>query len=588
MTPSNLRRPNFNLSLEEISSDVASSAACTARGGNPNAILSTTATETAAQSLVTFTRICHKLLASSMHPVYGNLHRDDTTMSVPSSSSSSSTGGLGKNKISGNSNNKDTTPTLEQCIILLEPILEMFQSNCIMNDEAKRKQQKRQKRQSGTVAGRAAEGTTNKWVYDDNEEEEEGDEIPPQLLRAAKFFPYKFMPMKRALLRPPPLRGNQQKYHENEPSNEASDSEMVELCLHYRLRLVRACWKRGLVTAAEYEMLHKSIERISTSKKRKKRSNDDVEAMKQYKNCSTLEEEDDNYDDETNINLMDRVRLSFLRLPTEAIHPHRSMSAWNHVKEMVSQCCARLEKDTDEDVKKSMHENDDDMPKNDVKSRTLNQVADWAMTSWTAVLLVRGLDCIVAPALDDNSISSIERQLALLLTNRGTSSDTNNPGNVLSRAVECRISILLRPENIQSLNGIHLYSLGRLLASFHNRDDAIMHVAVSLCQCAMESGGMLGLEQLSRLLAIFLCFLTSTSSFSVDENGTKSSSAVGDVEATLRAKLDDDEFITSIVNILDSTDGKIGRHAPSSVKRRAKTFLEAVFSTTAHLIKCCE
>ncbi len=582
MTPSNLRRPNFNLSRGGISKDVASSAAYIARGGTPNAMLSTTATETtSAQSLATFSRACHKLLASSMHPVHGihsdddgqDLHRVHTSISDPSSSSSStSTGGLGNKKISGNSNNNDTTPTLDQCIILLEPILKIFQTNCIMNDEAKKKLQKRQQRQFGTVGGHAEEGTTNTRAYHDNEEED-GDEIPPQLLRAAKFFPYRFIPMKRALLRPPPVSwsgGNQQKYPKNETINEASDSGIAELSLHYRLRLVRACWKRGLVAAAEYETLQKSIERTSTSKKRKNRSND-VEAMKRY---STLEEEDDEFDDETKSILMERVRLSFLRLPTEAIHPHRSISALNHVKEMVSQCFALLEKDTDEDVKS--------------KSRTANQVADWAMTSWTAVLLVRGLDCIVAPPLDDNSISSIERQLAILLTNRGTSSGMNNPAAVLSRAVECRISILLRPENIQCLNGIHLYSLGRLLASFHNRDDAIMHVAVSLCQCAMESGGMLGFEQLSRLLAVFLCCLATTSSFSMDENGTKSSSAVGDIDATLRAKLDDDEFMTSMVNVLDSTDGRIGRHSPSSVKRKAKTFLEAVFSTAAHIIQCCE
>lgn len=603
MTTSKLRRPNFNLSLRRQSNDddlnLASASASahfrSVGSGNPIGSVSSTTTTTSAQSLANYTRQCHKRLASSIlpnHEVDARGSEQDHHQSNATSASLPTTGEVDVTNINSKNNN-DTTPNLEQCILLLEPILDIFQKNCVMNDKAKRKQKHRQG--GGSMESTNA-ATRKSGVQEEEEEEEDEDEIPPQLLRAAKFFPYRFIPMKRALLRPPPppspptasscTSNNNHDHSKNETRPAASDSADVELSLHYRLRLVRACWKRGLVAAAEYETLQKSLER-TTSKKRKGCNNTDE------KNDEIVEE--DGYN--TN-NLMERVRLSFLRLPTEAIHPHRSTSAWNHVKEMITQCCALWEdeiEEEEEDMKKPVL--DDGRPKNDVKrSISPDQVADWAMTSWTAILLLRGLDCAVAPPLAssnqhrDKSISSIERQLATMLTNRSTSSDTNSPALDLARAVESRINILLRPENIESLNGIHIYSLGRLLASFHNRDDAMLHIAKSVCQCAIGRGGTMGLEQLARLVAVYLCCISSsTSPTSMDANHwTNTSSIVRDVEAILCAKLGDYEFLKTIVEAMDYTTGGVMQHSPSSVKLNATSFLEAVLSTTAHLVKCCE
>ncbi|KAL3759711.1 hypothetical protein ACHAWU_010280 [Discostella pseudostelligera] len=626
MTTSKLRRPNFNLSLGRQSNDndlnlASASASASAHfrsvgSGNPiGSVSSTTSTTSSTQSLANYTRQCHKRLASSILPTHGNNevdarvserehHKSNTTATPTSASlpttSEGRTGGVGTNNtnISSKTNN-DTTPNLEQCILLLEPILNIFQTNCIMNDKAKRKQQHSHRNGGIGRIDNDSTATVKSGVHDENCEDDEGedeDEIPPQLLRAAKFFPYRFIPMKRALLRPPPspptasscTSTNKNDHSKNETNRHAAfvESAEVELSLHYRLRLVRACWKRGLVAAAEYETLQKSIERTTTSKKRKRCNNE--------KN-----NESDEVDGIDTNNLMERVRLSFLRLPTEAIHPHRSMSAWNHVKEMISQCCELWEKDR-EDQGMTEPACDDGRPKNDVKSSIApDQVADWAMTSWTALLLVRGLDCGVAPPRapstntrnhhHDTSLSSIERHLSTLLTNRSTSSDTNNSATDLARSVECRLNILLHPENIQSLNGTHIYSLGRLLASFHNRDDAIVHIARSVCHCAIGRGGMMGLEQLARLLAVYLCCISSsTSPTSMDANhGANASSIVRDVEAILRAKLGDVEFLKSIVKEMDSSEW-VGQHSPSSVKKKAASFLEAVLSTTAHLVKCCE
>ena len=99
----------------------------------------------------------------------------------------------------------------------------------------------------------------------------------------------------------------------------------------------------------------------------------------------------------------------------------------------------------------------------------------------------------------------------------------------------------------------------------------------------------MGLEQLARLLAVYLCCISSsTSPTSMDANhGANASSIVRDVEAILRAKLGDVEFLKSIVKEMDSSE-LVGQHSPSSVKKKAASFLEAVLSTTAHLVKCCE
>lgn len=581
---SKIRRPNFNLS-GRISNDVASASSATriragAGCGTPSG---STTTMTMAQSLVNYTRLCHKRLASSILPTH--VHRDangDEVVDVDIGQDHNQVTPKVGSKIGIDENNNignNTTPNLEKCI-LLEPILEIFQTNCIQNDKAKRKQQKQLRHQFGREGGRTEPAMTHNNL--DNEEDDDEDEIPPQLLRAAKFFPYRFIPMKQALLRHPP------EHPKYETTNAVSDSGVTELNLHYRLRLARACWKRGLVAAAEYESLQKSMECTTTCKKRKRRNQNDedgAESMQKYNDC------DDDYDDDNN-NLKERIRLSLLRLPTEVIHPHRSISAWNHVKEMISQCFALWEIEKEKELKEPVC--NDEKPKNYVKSLiTPNQVADWAMTSWTALLLVRGLDCVVAvpkqfspsandrnPHQRDGSLSSIETQLATLLTKR------NTPTDALARAVECRVNTLLRPENIQSLNGIHIYSLGKLLASFYNRDDAILHIAISVCHCAIKKGGISGLEQLARLLAVFLCCLSSTSSSPTDANDVQSISIVEEVESILRAKLDDNELMKTIVD--DIMDSSNGRHSPSVLKRKAMSFLQAVFSTTSHLVKCCE
>ncbi|KAL3776487.1 hypothetical protein ACHAW5_005405 [Stephanodiscus triporus] len=250
-----------------------------------------------------------------------------------------------------------------------------------------------------------------------------------------------------------------------------------------------------------------------------------------------------------------------------------------------------------------------------------DQVADWAMSSWTAMLLLRGLDRPVSRCnhlgvgVDVGGvIDPVEGRLAALLSDRrdgDARSAATTSTTTLARAVKRRIDFLLSPANISSLNGIHLYSLGRLLASFSVRDDAMMHVVLSVCRCgiaAMGSGGrgevgLVGLEQLSRLLAVFACCCTSASSTTTAAATSTSVNAVSivrDLEIGLRAKLEDDKLVRTIMadSIADERGGGGGgadlrtekrvQRKYHLVKSRAMSFMDAVLSATAHLVKCCE
>jgi hypothetical protein len=121
----------------------------------------------------------------------------------------------------------------------------LFVSSCIANDETRaRKTTGEGMSSSGARRGGGRDGETNDLVGEDKEEDND-DEVLPQLTRVACFFPQRYVPMRRALLRPIPRSG---------------DDGLVELTVHYRLRLAKACLKRGLLADAEYEALRTSLD----------------------------------------------------------------------------------------------------------------------------------------------------------------------------------------------------------------------------------------------------------------------------------------------------------------------------------------
>ena len=461
-----------------------------------------------------------------------------------------------------NYNNNDTNTTnMGQCIILLEPSLKVFQSTCIQNDKARKKKKKKKKRQKSKKKEKMNNGGEMMMMNDVASEKEEGDvddEVPPQIIRVARFFPQRWVPMKRALLRPPPsLLAN------DDNNDEAPDAEVS---IHYRLRLAKACCIKGLVAAAEMESLQRSFDFDGSNRKRKGAiSTNDADNIKKYK---TNNEEGDNNNGQHN--LMERVRLSLMRLPTDTVIPERSATAFRHVREMILEVMKEGDNDDTKLVKQKGG-----------AEHVVSRVVDWVMTSWTAVVLARGMDC--APptssnlALRDNSVSSIEKQFADLLSDRRSIS--NNPTLILAQAVMTRIDGLLSPENLSSLNGVNLYSLGRLLALFHSSADAEKHIITSIHKCSVV-GGITGLEQLAQLLAVYSCCIsTTTMSVSADElqntpSHIKNKNVVKELEGRLHERIAAEE-----------AGGKYDRDDQHMISSRAKSFLEVVLCATAHLVK---
>ena len=559
----------------------------------------------------------------------------------------------------GGGEEDDAGPIMECCVVLLEPILGVFVSNCIARDEERANKRRRSSKEEGRRRGPPDESDN------DGEEESDGeevDEVPPQLTRVARFFPHRFSPMRRALLRPPPP---------SPPPGEGDGVGVdVELAARYRLRLARACRARGLLVDAEYESLRASFERVArgeddddddddcyhddvgggerAAKRRRAEGEEDGRGRRDDDDCGGGGEDDDDDDD--------GVRLSLKRLPADSVasastsssssssRGGRSIAAWRHVVESLSRWGARWEEENDRERRRR-----DDGDGGATDGRDIggparrvarpDRVADWAMTSWTAMLLLRGIPDhrrgtvprrthpgAGGDAVDRRGgafaivVDPAEKQLAALLSDRRDSSSTAT----LATAVERRIDSLLSPENLPSLNGVHLYSLGRLLASLRDRDDALAHVASSICGCAAAAmlggggggGGLVGLDQLSRLLAVYACCCasassattaTATSSWNVTASTTSvtASSTVRDLEIGLRSKLDDDKLVRRAI-VAERTAkvrGGIGgggnlrdpelraqqrQPLTALVKRRAMSFMDAVLSTTAHLVKCCE
>ena len=507
-----LRRPNFSI------------AGLTSTNSNQAA-----ATSHSSRQLASFTRQCHKRISSSAsNTLRIEDDEEDTNSGLQTINDGAPTNTNNTNEKIGNN---DTS--MEQCIILLEPSLKIFQSTCMKNDKAKHKKSKKQSKSQHN--SKVHQEVDDENILNHKEIEDNDDEVPPQIIRVARFFPQRWLPTKRALLRAPPSLGDNDGAAPN-----------VEVSLQYRLRLAKACVKKGLVAAAEYETLRRSID-IGIVGKKRKSNNGDGDDSKRYK---TTEGED--------CSLQERVKLSLMTLPTDAVIPERSVNAWRYVREMILECCTHWEKKEDSKA--------EEVQDGELDALTLSQAADWALTSWTALLMSQGMD----------SATSIEKQMATLLTDRSTA---NNPTLVLAEAIKCRINDLLSPEIISSLNGINLYSLGKLLASFEVADDAETHIILSVCKCSIRG---VGLEQLARLLAVFSSCISTKTSMNESANllkdgnnnttvmNIKSKSTVKDLEGRLRIKLDEEELIESI---------------PGSTSARANSFFNAVLSATAHLVE---
>ena len=587
MTLSKLRPPNFTLSskgdegiITNINKDV----------DNNNL-----------SSLSSYTSKCQQqlLLTVSESSSEVDIDQNDTNNDDVSYNNGQNTG---NSKTSKESNNE---PSMEQCILLLESHLSGFQRGCRQKDDKLQgKKKKRRKVDHDHTPPTQQQLLPN---IDGDGTEEHDDDVPPQLLRLARFFHYRWLPIKRALLRPVannddmllPLRDQQSTLHENTQSDQRPPSS-VEVGLEYRLRLAKACWKQGLVAAAEYEMLTASLDKVLHPRNIDEDSTGGLTSNVQSNDCGDGDD------------LLERVRMALLRLPKDATikssistsstshHSHATaIAAWRHAKEMILKCCQYWEENgvtiTMLTPSVKVLEEDEAKTFNELVSRVgLPKVVDWALTSWTALLLSQGVVDGFAtdsssPISSSSTVSKIERDFASLLSNRSQSiNNDSNPFQLFSVAVSNRINeILSNNSHLKQMSGIHLVSMARLLASFHSRANAEEHIMTSIITSAMmKGGGMDVLDPLSRLLAIYCCDISIKGGNIIPRDNlvgsTASRSTAGDLERRLRSKLNDVTFVDGAL----ASCGKGETEQRGEVLPRTKSFMEVLFTMSVHFIKC--
>ena len=213
MMTTKLRRPNFNFtpfapSASSSSSDNAATssssrvvAAATIGGGGNATTTASTARDpppsaSSRQLADCYARLRHERILLRIHDAR---YDDDDDDPVPANDAAV----VGDDPRRGGRGGEedDAGPIMERCVALLEPILGVFVSNCIARDEERANKRRRSSKEEGRRRGPPDESDN------DGEEESDGeevDEVPPQLTRVARFFPHRFSPMRRALLRPPP------------------------------------------------------------------------------------------------------------------------------------------------------------------------------------------------------------------------------------------------------------------------------------------------------------------------------------------------------------------------------------------------
>ena len=298
---------------------------------------------------------------------------------------------------------KDPRVSVEKCVTLLEPHLQHFRERCEDRESSNRK-----RKAPGDEPGEHLDG-----------ESEREDEVPQQLVNLIRFFPERWLPVKKALLRPPSETG-------------------VEVSLPWRLRLANACKRRGLVATAEAESFENMLE---TSRRSGEARGDGRASGRSLSPPPTL---------------TDRIRVSLMRLPSECARPDRAAAtAWRHTKSMLLESCREDEGDEVD----------------------LTQVADWSMTCWTVLLVERGPDV----PTQKSSSGSVETQLASLLTDRSDANPTLKLAQVVATRIDALLApdclVKLNGIQLMSLGRLLAFHQSQDAAGNHLITSIVKHAA---------------------------------------------------------------------------------------------------------------
>jgi hypothetical protein len=269
--------------------------------------------------------------------------------------------------------------------------------------------------------------------------------IPPQLMRLVRFFPFKWSPIKRALLRPP---------GEN------------EVGVSYRLSLARALHKKNLIATAEFEILEQVIHlnkidgtHASNGTSRKRGRNQ--------------------------VNIAHELKMAFSRLPLDL----GNQCSLRHLRSTVNDYCALLISESQRDSGDSGVLEECDLP-------TLDQVSEWALLSFCGVVVSNGID---EPSKESLAFQ-MESQMVVILTHE------NAKNKDFATAVKKRIQRMLEPTVIDKLSNLNLLCLARF---FSHLDASVAHLLFvhSIGACIEGSHGV-GFSSIPKLLSAYMSIMS--------------------------------------------------------------------------------
>jgi hypothetical protein len=161
------------------------------------------------------------------------------------------------------------------------------------------------------------------------------DNIPPQILRAIRFFPHKWEPLKRALLRPP---------------------SAIEVGSTIRMKLVRELYMQDMISTPEIRLLEQALNEVRSSKQNsKKRPREEYSINEQLKMTLTS------------------LPLDIASLETSAHENARITNSLNHLENVLNDYC------------QYSPAHGEDYPPSEL-------VAEWVLQAFSSIIISNGIN----------------------------------------------------------------------------------------------------------------------------------------------------------------------------------------------------
>mmetsp|Transcript_9867 Transcript_9867/g.14834 ORF Transcript_9867/g.14834 Transcript_9867/m.14834 type:complete len:556 (+) Transcript_9867:34-1701(+) len=371
---------------------------------------------------------------------------------------------------------------LSEGIVMLEPHLAAYRKIL----EENRKDQSHHLHCDSNSGGEGSSQDSN------DHHGESTNNIPPQMLRVVRFFQFKWMKIRRALLRPPSKN---------------------EVGIGIRFLLAKELHEKGLLATAEIDILEQSLQScdidknaatsksVSTKRKRRKLQRND--------SASTDRNDDDSSYEEIHTGIMSNtevchaLKISFSRLPLDTKIRSKTSAAFRLLKSTLQEYYERRAK--------MNSDTDDTLP-------SMEDVAEWALISFCSVVISNGVDesrnvesieylseAQLVGILTSNPPSSKEREM-IQMKNSFTSTNTGSSTSTLVPAIHKRVRAMLEPPLVDELSNLNVLCLVRLF-SYVDEQTTREYIVSSLEACHRHGCGS-GLAILPKIIASYVSIVS--------------------------------------------------------------------------------